>query len=147
MKIRTGFVTNSSSASYLCVFARVADKEKAKPVIKKYARTIREVNLAELLQLIDRGYQLNHDMLGVDVRPSSSYLSQFDGTDTTFVYIDDYCGDLHPGDPDTDPDFEESYDDPGEDVHGQEVLGAADDISEINGFADIDKQRGYGFDG
>ena len=35
-KIRTDFVTNSSSSSYIICFARIADEEKAKRIIEKH---------------------------------------------------------------------------------------------------------------
>lgn len=36
MKIRTDFVTNSSSSSYIICFARIVDEEKAKAIIEKH---------------------------------------------------------------------------------------------------------------
>lgn len=36
MKFRKSFVTNSSSSSYIAVFAKIKDKEKAKKIIEKY---------------------------------------------------------------------------------------------------------------
>ena len=36
MKIRNDFVTNSSSSSYIICFARIADEEKAKAIIEKH---------------------------------------------------------------------------------------------------------------
>ena len=36
MKIRTDFVTNSSSSSYIICFARIADEEKANKIIEKH---------------------------------------------------------------------------------------------------------------
>ena len=36
MKIRTDFVTNSSSSSYIICFARIVDEEKANKIIEKH---------------------------------------------------------------------------------------------------------------
>ena len=40
MKIRNGFVTNSSSASFIVCFARVEDEEKAKKIAAKHEFTL-----------------------------------------------------------------------------------------------------------
>ena len=44
MKFRQDFVTNSSSASYIICFARIADMDKAKPIIDKYNIDILDVD-------------------------------------------------------------------------------------------------------
>ena len=36
MKIRSDFVTNSSSSSFICCFARIADPIKAQAILEKH---------------------------------------------------------------------------------------------------------------
>ena len=44
MKVRTDFVTNSSSSSYIICFARIADEERAKVIIDKYNLNVLNVD-------------------------------------------------------------------------------------------------------
>lgn len=44
MKIRTDYVTNSSSSSYIICFARIADEERAAKIIEKHNLDVFDVN-------------------------------------------------------------------------------------------------------
>lgn len=158
MKVRIGFVTNSSSASYLCVFARVNNgrENDMHNLLDKYSifgHSLRILNLEDIKTICtDHLYNyLYSDTLGMNLLPSKPYLDKIESEnpDSLFVILDDYCGDLHPGDCNTDPDFEESHDDPGRYVHDSWVLDVADTIVENrdNIFTDIRSDRKYGFDG
>lgn len=146
MKIRTDFVTNSSSASYIAIFAKIENKDKANKVIDNYSDYIHVVSINEVKNLLEHNYYwLSHDILGVDVRPSKSYIEEIEknSPDTRFIWLEEYSGDNHP---DEDEDYWPGWD-PGIESHSQEFLNVVGDITEKNGFSDIDYQRGYGFDG
>ena len=49
MKFRKDFVTNSSSSSFICCFARIADPEKAQAVLDKHGDRIEVYTAEEVL--------------------------------------------------------------------------------------------------
>lgn len=138
MKIRTDFVTNSSSSSYIVCFARIADEEKAKKILDKYGNQIEVYTSEEALEEIRRSRWsewLEYDWAGINATPSREYIETH--SDSRFVVVQDY-DDLY-ADEDGEVDYDVSYED-----FNTEII---DNIEEENGFADIDVQYGAGFNG
>ena len=138
MKIRTGFVTNSSSSSFICCFARIADEEKAKKVLEEYAYSIDVYTAEEVLNEINRTSWrswLDCDWAGVYMTPSKDYIQEH--MDSRFV-VCEHCEDIE-----TDEDGYADYDIDYEDCS----TSAIDAITEENGFVDIECQWGAGFNG
>ena len=82
MKIRSDFVTNSSSSSFICCFARIADPIKAQAILEKHKDRIEVYTSEEVLENIknDRwGRWLEADWAGVDVTPKEDYIKEHAG--------------------------------------------------------------------
>ena len=131
MKIRTSFVTNSSYSSYIICFARIKDEEKARPIIEKHNLKVFDAEGVDGEK--DYWGTLGADWAGaviwgvdeiLDDHPNDKYIIIEDWNDA--YYDDDY-------EPIYDYDF--SKDD------------AISDITEENGFIDIDVQEGEGRNG
>lgn len=126
-KIRMSFVTNSSSSSFICVLAKVADKEKAQPIIDKHKLDV---------------------YTGKEIKEGDSDISDVDWAgvwfnkkslddEAIYVYSED-CADLYEDeDGDVDYDFDE-------DNHDTEAIDA---VTEANGFTAINVQCGAGRNG
>ena len=141
-KIRAGFVTNSSSSSFIVCFARIADKEKAQKIIDEYKKNVDlEIYSGSecLKEMENRRWSkwLEWDWAGIDATPSTDYINEY--IDDDFIVITDYS-DIE------DPEWEGEYD-WDENYHDPKVLDAISEIIEENGFADIDCQYGAGRDG
>ena len=131
MKIRTDFVTNSSSSSYIICFARIANEEKANKIIEKYDLDIFDVDGVDE----EKNWcgELGASWCGATIwgvdkilekYPNDKYIIIQDSND---AYYNDW------GEPIYDDDF--SMDD------------AISEITEENGFANIDTAYGEGRDG
>ena len=135
MKIRTDFVTNSSSSSYIICFARIADEEKAKAVINKHD--------IDILSEQDVRHEMYWGELGADwagaciwdadrilkEHPNDKYIILEECNDAVEYYDDendDYCID---------------YD------YNFTVNDVIADITEENGFANIEIAEGEGRNG
>lgn len=131
LKVRRGFITNSSSSSFIICFARIADKEKAQKIIDKY-----DLDVFDRDGVNDKkGWsgELGADWAGATIWGVDKILEAH--PDEEFVIIEDYNEAEYDyyGDPVYDYDFE--------------MNDAIDEITEENGFADIEIAEGEGRDG
>lgn len=131
MKIRTDFVTNSSSSSFIICFARVENEEKAKKIIDKY--NLYMLNVEGVNEEKNWYGELGAGWCGAIIygvddilskHPDSKYIVITDSND---AYYDDN------GEPEYDYDFG--------------MNAAISEITEENGFTDIDIAKGEGRNG
>lgn len=130
MKIRADFVTNSSSSSYIICFARIADEEKAKKIIEKHDLRVFDVNDVKHEM---RWGELGADWAGATLWGTDKILEAH--PDDKYIIIEDSNG------ADYDEDCEPIY------YYNFAMNDAIDEITEENGFADIDCVEGEGRDG
>lgn len=141
-KIRMGFVTNSSSSSFIVCFARIEEKEKAQKIIDKYKDDI-DLEVYSGRECLDEMQHsrwskwLEWDWACIDATPSEDYINEH--IDDNFIVIKDYT-DIE--DPEDYWDYDWDKND-----HDQVALEAIDAITKENGFADMDCQYGAGRNG
>lgn len=141
MKIRSDFVTNSSSSSFICCFARIADEEKAKKFLEQYKNEIEIYTAQEVLQEIQHYNKyywdgwLDWSWAGIHMTPNKDYIQNH--TNSRFV-ISKHSEDVW--------EDEDGYVDYDVDLSDFDT-SIIDQITEENGFADIECQYGAGRDG
>lgn len=130
MKIRNDFVTNSSSSSYIICFARIKDENKASAVIENHKLDVFDVN--DVKNEMYWGY-LGADWAGAVIWGADKILESH--PDDKFIIIDE-CLDAE-------------YDDEGDPIYDYNftVNDVIDQITEENGFTDINVAEGEGRNG
>lgn len=132
MKIRTDYVTNSSSSSYIICFARIADKEKAYKVIEEYNLNVFTKQGVEE-EKSWTGY-LGADWAGAIIWSADTVLKKYPNDE--FIIIEDSI------DANWDDESEECIYD-----YDFYMNDAIDKITEENGFANIECAEGEGRNG
>lgn len=139
MKVRMDFVTNSSSSSFIAVFAKIDNKEKAQPIIEKYGydiytgeQLLKEMSHSRWSKLFE------WDWAGVDVTPSERYVE--DNITSEFIFFSDSEDIQEDEDGDTNYDIDSSD-------FSNWTNEAIDAVNKHNGFTDIDCQYGAGRNG
>lgn len=135
MKIRTDYVTNSSSSSYIICFARIADEEKAKTIIDKHNIAIlTEEDVRHEMRWGDLGA----DWAGACIWDADKILKAH--PDDKYIILEDWNDAFEVWEEGTD-DYYVEYD------YDFEVNDAIEDITEENGFANIEIAEGEGRNG
>lgn len=129
MKIRKGFVTNSSSSSFIICFARIADKEKAQKIIDQF-----NLDVLDVTGVNDEknwSGELGASWCGAVIYGVDDILEKH--PDGEYIVIEDR-NDAY-------------YDEWGDAVYDYDfsMNEAIDAITEVNGFADIEVVEGEEF--
>lgn len=131
MKIRSDYVTNSSSSSYIICFARIADEKKAKAIIDKYNLNV--FNVDGVNQEKNWCGELGAAFCGAIIYGVDKVLNN--NPNSNFIIIEDSNDGIEYEWGEVEYDYNFSMDD------------AIAEITKENGFADIEISQGEGRDG
>lgn len=131
MKFRSDFVTNSSSSSYIICFARIEDEEKAKHIIDKY--NLKLNTAADIKEEMWHG-ELGSDWAGAICYDAPNVINKY--PDDKFILIEDWI------DADWDDESDEYIF-----YYDFDCNDTIEEITEKNGFADIEVAEGEGRNG
>ena len=136
MKVRTDYVTNSSSSSYIICFARIANEEKAKAIVEKYNLDVFDVEGVNE----EKNWcgELGADYCGAIIWNVDAILKAH--PDDKYIIIEDSNDATEYWDEETD-DYYLGYD------YDFRMNDAIEEITEANGFANIEIAEGEGRNG
>lgn len=131
MKIRTDFVTNSSSSSYIICFARIADEEKASKIIEKFK--LKPLAKDEVDEEKNYCGELGAEFCGAIIYDADKILEAH--PNDRFIIIEDS--------------IDADYDEYGDPIYSYGFYwnDAIEAITKSNGFEDIRVAEGEGRDG
>lgn len=132
MKIRTDFVTNSSSSSYIICFARIEDEEKAKKIIEKYNLDVFDAEGVDE----EKNWlgELGASWCGATIWGVDEVLEKY--PNDKYIIIQDK-NEAYYDEDSWEPIYDDSF----------YMDDAINEITEKNGFANIDTAYGEGRDG
>ena len=142
MKKRLGFISNSSSSSFICCYAKIIDEEKALKYLEETKEFYEILTTEEAIKKGSGWSDYGADWAGVFDRPMID-------EDNNYKYlIFESCGGAGDGDHDFDPECQGDYNyDVGYDDFDKSETDFIDGVSEATGFTDIEVGYGAGRNG
>lgn len=131
MKIRSGWVSNSSTSSFVGIFAKIVDLDKAKEFVKTNSKCdfaiFSKKNLEK--QLHDDEFWLGFGFCGNSIRPTAEYLNST-SDDSNFIALCHYVYEVDL--PAVVPDIEKAYEEA-----NKEIIDVSNTMEDNKAFTDL----------